>query len=60
MLSDMALNMYTKGQTVEIVDEHNTRWLPKFSVSFKKDDVLQEERTSAAAAVPVPEPDFAA
>ena len=59
MLSDLALNMYTKGQTVEIVDEHNTRWLPKFSVAFKKDDVMQEERPSKQA-VEVPEPDFAA
>lgn len=59
MLSDMALNMYTKGQTVEIVDEFNTRWVPKFSVAFKKDDVMQEEQTSKKAAE-VPEPEFAA
>jgi len=59
MLSDLALNMYTKGQTVEIVDEFNARWVPKFSVTFKKDDVMQEERPSTKAAE-VPEPDFAA
>ncbi len=50
MLSDVALNMYTKGQTVEIVDDQNVRWLPKFSVAFKKDDELQEERPSKAEA----------
>lgn len=59
MLSDLALNMYAKGQTVEIIDEMKVRWLPKFTVSFKKDDVMQEERPSTVAAS-VPEPDFAA
>ena len=59
MLSDLALNMYTKGQTVEIVDEHNVRWVPKFSVAFKKDDEMQEERSSKKPAEAL-EPDFAA
>jgi hypothetical protein len=59
MLSGLALNLYAKGETVEIVDEMKVRWLPKFSVSFKKDDVLQEERTSITA-LSVPEPEFAA
>ena len=59
MLSEMALNMYVKGETVQIVDEYNARWVPKFAVSFKKDDEMQEERSSKAAAQ-VPEPDFAA
>lgn len=58
MLSDLALNLYVKGQTVEILDERQVRWIPKFSVSFKKDDEMQEERPSSA--VEVPEPDFAA
>lgn len=59
LLSDLSLNMYAKGETVEIVDEFNTRWVPKFAVSFKKDDVMQEERPSAKAEE-VREPDFAA
>ncbi len=59
MLSELALNMYVKGETVQIVDEYNARWVPKFAVSFKKDDEMQEERSSKAAAE-VREPDFAA
>lgn len=59
MLSDLALNMYTKGETVEIVDEFNVRWVPKFNVAFKKDDEMQEERPSKPA-VEALEPDFAA
>jgi len=59
LLSDIAMNMYAKGETVEIVDEHNTRWVPSFSVSFKKDDVLEEEPTSKKPAEAL-EPDFAA
>ncbi len=59
MLSELALNLYVKGQTVEIVDELHVRWVPKFSVAFKKDDEAQEERASNHA-VAVPEPDFAA
>ncbi|WKZ29200.1 MAG: hypothetical protein QY323_00555 [Patescibacteria group bacterium] len=58
MLSELALNMYVKGETVQIVDEFQARWVPKFAVTFKKDDEMQEERSSAAAEVP--EPDFAA
>lgn len=59
ILSELALNMYVKGETVQIVDEYNARWVPKFAVSFKKDDEMQEERSSKSAAE-VHEPDFAA
>lgn len=59
LLSDIALNMYTKGETVEVIDEHNTRWVPAFSVNFKKDDEAQEERPSTKPAEAL-EPDFAA
>jgi hypothetical protein len=58
LLSDIALNMYAKGETVEVIDEYNTRWVPSFAVSFKKDDVLQEELPSKKPAE-VLEPDFA-
>lgn len=59
LLSDIALNLYTKGEPVEIVDEHDVKWVPSFTVSFKKDDELQEERSSTKPAEAL-EPDFAA
>jgi len=36
ILSDVALNMYMKEETVEIVDEYEQTWHPIFKVSFKK------------------------
>lgn len=36
LLADVALNMYVSNQTVEIVDEQNARWVPLFTVRFKK------------------------
>lgn len=36
LLADIALNMYVASETVEIVDEQNTRWVPLFMVKFKK------------------------
>jgi len=38
LLSDIALNMLMKNENVEIVDAENVRWLPAFSVRFKKDE----------------------
>ncbi|MEK7545964.1 MAG: hypothetical protein AAB554_02700 [Patescibacteria group bacterium] len=69
LLSDIALNMYTKGETVEVIDEYDTRWVPSFTVNFKKDDERQEEPSSKkpadlsaepSAQVEALEPDFAA
>lgn len=37
LLSDIALNMFMAGKTVEVVDEYSTRWVPQFSVTFTKD-----------------------
>ena len=37
LLSDIALNMYVRSETVEITDEDNVKWVPVFRVSFKKD-----------------------
>ncbi|OGL73654.1 hypothetical protein A3C96_02140 [Candidatus Uhrbacteria bacterium RIFCSPHIGHO2_02_FULL_60_10] len=37
LLSDIALTMYAEGKPVEIVDADDVRWLPEFSVKFKKD-----------------------
>lgn len=36
LLSDLALNMYLSNETVEVVDEKNQRWVPEFSVRFRK------------------------
>lgn len=38
MLADIALNMYVANETVEVIDEENARWLPEFSVRFKKEE----------------------
>jgi len=38
MLSDVALNKYAAHEDIEIVDEDNVRWLPTFTVKFKKED----------------------
>jgi len=37
MLSDVALALYAEGEQVEIVDGDDIRWVPAFSVRFKKD-----------------------
>lgn len=37
ILSDLALNKYVANETVEIMDEYDNRWVPIFSVTFKKD-----------------------
>ena len=36
MLSDIALNKLIKGEHVEVIDEHNTRYEPIFNVAFKR------------------------
>jgi hypothetical protein len=38
MLSDVALNKYAAHEDIEIVDDENVRWLPSFTVKFKKED----------------------
>lgn len=52
VISDIALNMYVAGQTVEVVDENQTRWVPNFSVTFIKDaeGVEEKSKTPQAAA----------
>ncbi|MFH1631503.1 MAG: hypothetical protein ABIA47_00555 [bacterium] len=37
LLSDIALNMYTNKEIVEIVDEYDNKWYPVFRVAFKKE-----------------------
>ena len=36
VLSDLAFNQLVKGETVEVVDEYNNPYEPRYSVSFKK------------------------
>jgi len=55
VMSDIALTMYTEGQTVEIVDEdRGVRLTPVFSVKFQKEDLddakYKEKRDEALAA----------
>ena len=38
LLADIALNMFTNNETVEIIDEYEQAWHPVFKVSFKKDN----------------------
>ena len=43
LLSDIALNMFMAGKTVEVIDEYSTRWVPNFSVTFTKDSENVED-----------------
>ena len=36
LLSDMALNKYVKGETVEIIDQYENKYEPVFSVKFRR------------------------
>ena len=36
LLADVALNMYTQGENVEIVDSDDNRYVPLFRVIFKR------------------------
>lgn len=36
LLTDIAITQYTKGETVELKDEYENTYEPKFSVKFKK------------------------
>jgi len=36
MMSDLALNEFTKGNVIEIVDQYSNKYEPLFTVKFKK------------------------
>ena len=36
LLADIALAMYAKGETVELVDDEENHWVPEWKVIFKK------------------------
>lgn len=48
LLSDVALNKYAAHENIEIVDENNAKWLPSFTVKFKKEDG-EPEKVAAEA-----------
>jgi hypothetical protein len=50
LLADVALNMYVKGQPVEVIDEYNVRWVPEFSVKFVKDAELEGDAPAKVSA----------
>ncbi len=58
MLTDVALNMYVDGKTVEIVDE-DVRYVPQFSVKFKKEKSGYQDEAAAERAESHPERTFA-
>lgn len=37
ILTDIVVSKFMAGETVEIVDENNQKWVPAFSVRFQKD-----------------------
>ena len=39
LLSDVALRLYAEGDTVEVIDEYNTRLVPEFKVNMVKEEV---------------------
>jgi hypothetical protein len=58
LLADVALNMYADGQNIEIVQE-DTRYIPQFSVKFKKEKAGYQEEAVAERAESHPERTFA-
>ena len=56
MLSDVALNKYAANENIEIVDDNNVKWLPTFTVKFKKEDgepVKAPAKEAAPAGMPL-------
>ncbi len=56
MLSDVALNKYAARENIEITDENNVKWLPTFTVKFKKEDgepVKAPAKEKAVSAAPI-------
>jgi hypothetical protein len=56
MLSDVALNKYAAHENIEIVDDENVKWLPTFTVKFKKEDgepVKEPAKERSVSASPV-------
>jgi hypothetical protein len=52
-LSDVALNRYAAHENIEIVDEENVRWLPTFTVKFRKEDGEPVKAPAKEAPAPV-------
>lgn len=43
LLSDMAMNMIMKNESVELVDEEKNRYVPQLTVKFKKDGFADDK-----------------
>jgi len=43
LLTDLAINTLMSGETVKITDAENNEYEPKFSVSFRKTNVVRKE-----------------
>jgi predicted nuclease with TOPRIM domain len=46
MLTDLAMNTLMSGETVKIVDQDNNEYEPKFSLSFKKVNVVSQANSN--------------
>lgn len=55
MLSDIAITTLMEGKTVEVLDEYQNLYEPKFAVAFKKSG-LKKETTPTPASAPAENP----
>ena len=44
LLSDIAMNNFLDGKTVEVVDEYNNKYEPEFKVVLKKANLVKKEK----------------
>ncbi len=46
-LSDVAINRYAAKESIEFMDENNNRWMPVFTVKFKKEEAAEDAKLAA-------------
>lgn len=46
LLSDLAFQMLIHNESIEITDEYKNKWVPKFTVKFKKEGAEDEKQLS--------------
>ena len=46
-LSDVAINKYAANESIEFMDENNNRWMPVFTVKFKKEEAAEDAKLAA-------------
>lgn len=44
LLADIAINSVADGKIVEVFDGHGTKYVPEYSVKFRKDEDGEDER----------------